>query len=227
MATGKSFPIIGKATVKWKFEDKPHHAYIIDFDVVSNCVHDFILGKPFLKKTKCLSKYASQLVEMPPCLPGRNVLPINNIREVHQNLTVLARTPGRSCIFRMQSLPDTGSGGETMSEAYARKNNLGLEASDTKFLLPDRTLVDSVGRVRLDLSFEDEPRNRIHTFFEVMGDCHYEVIFGHNFIFRHHIFLENVHRLVNSIGRICLNAIIFLRKQKNAGMSSESPFTRG
>jgi hypothetical protein len=221
MATG-SLRIIGKVTVKWTFEDEPDQAYIIDFDVALKSVYDIILGNPFLQKTKSLDEYKYRLVQMPQCQPGGNILCINNIGDLYQKLPMMARVPGRSRKFRMQGLPDTGAEGEVMSEAYARKNNLKLLRSDTKFLLPDGTLVDSIGRVCLFLSFEDEPGNPIPTYFEVMRDCRHEVILGHNFVFEHRIFSDNMHRLVNIIGQIGLNLIIFFEKQKNAGMSNES-----
>jgi len=221
MATG-SLRIIGKVTVEWTFEDEPDQAYIIDFDVALKSVYDIILGYPFLQKTKSLNEYKHKLVPMPQCRPRGNILCINNIGDLYQKLPMMARAPGRSRKFRMQGLPDTGAEGEVMSEAYARKNNLKLLRSDTKFLLPDGTLVDSIGRVCLFLSFDDKPGNPIPTYFEVMRDCRHEVILGHNFVFEHRIFSDNVHRLVNIIGQIGLNLIIFFRKRKNAGMSSES-----
>ncbi|KAF8253787.1 hypothetical protein K440DRAFT_656956 [Wilcoxina mikolae CBS 423.85] len=212
MATG-SLHIIGKVTVEWTFEDEPDNTYIIDFDVASKSVHDIILGKSFLQKTKCLDEYDYRLVPMPSCRPGRNILGINSIGELNQKLPMMARVPGQSRNFRMQGLPDTGAEGEVISEAYARKNNLKIKTSDTKFELPDGTIVNSIGRVRLDLSFEDEPGNCISTYFEVMRDCRHEIIFGHSFVFKHRIFSDNVHRLVNTIGQLGLNAITFLKKR--------------
>ncbi|KAF8247931.1 hypothetical protein K440DRAFT_643380 [Wilcoxina mikolae CBS 423.85] len=63
---GKFLFIIGKATlVSWDFEDNPSQVYHLDFDVVSNCVHDVIIGNQFLSQMGTLTDYNYRLVAMP------------------------------------------------------------------------------------------------------------------------------------------------------------------
>jgi len=229
MVTGKPLLTIGSVKVVWEFQDEPDRTYTIYFDVASKFFRDILLGKSFLQETKSLNECSYRLVPTQPHPPASNTLSINNIGESHQTLPMVAGLPGQSLGLPVKSLPDTGSEGDVMSLEFALKNNLELEASDTKFLLPDGTIEDSMGCVRLDLSFVGEPENRISTYFEVMRDCRHEIILGHDFVLKHHIFSDNVHRLIDTIGQIGLNSIIllrtrkftFLRRRKYAGMCSE------
>jgi len=210
---GKYLHIIGRTTASWAFEENRSQVYRLDFDVVSNCVHDLIIGNQFLDQTKTLTEYKHRLVAMPPRFPGRNRLSINSIGASHQTLPMLVRGDWGGEI-RADCLPDTGAEGEVISEAFVRKNKLRLEHSDTTFEFADGTTDDSLGRVYLDMSFENEPDKRISTYFEVMRGSQYDIILSHQFVFQHRIFSDKVHSFVNVIGKLGLNVISFLRGWK-------------
>jgi len=124
--------------------------------------------------------------------------------------------------FRANCLPDTGAEGEVISEAFVRRNKLRLEHSDTTFEFADGTTDDSLGRVYLDMSFENEPDKHISTYFEVMRNSQYDIILSHQFVFQHRIFSDKVHSFVNAVGQLGLNVISFLQGwKKDAGTVCE------
>jgi hypothetical protein len=218
MATGKLFHFIGRVTVDFAFEDEPDVTRSVDFYVVIKCLHDVTLGDHFLRETKTLDVYPHRLVEMPP-LTGSKILPIYNIGSPHRKLPLLVRSSRSGQKFSMDALPDMGAEGEVISEDYARKKRLKLQPSDTIFMLPDGTMIESRGRVQLDLSFVDEPTRRIRTSFEVMRGCRHEAILSHGFVFAHRLFSENIHRLVDTIGHLGLNGVTILKRWWRTGMN--------
>ncbi|KAF8242177.1 hypothetical protein K440DRAFT_639419 [Wilcoxina mikolae CBS 423.85] len=208
-ANGKFFRVIGKATAKWMFHDDPTPRDV-DFEVVTKCIHSVMFGNPFLQKTKSfLQKYKHRLVDMGRSLK-KNIRYVNSIGSVTQYLPVLAT--GKNHTMRLEALPDTGAEGNVISELCFRRSGLRLEQSEVAFMFPDGSIEESLGRVRLRVSFEDEPIKSTYTYVEVMRGCQQDAILGHDFVFDNKVYSDNMHRLVETAAEIGLNLVIFVEK---------------
>ncbi|KAF8242082.1 hypothetical protein K440DRAFT_674447 [Wilcoxina mikolae CBS 423.85] len=210
-SNGKVFRVIGKATASWKFVDDPV-PHNVTFDVVSKCIHRVLFGNPFLQKTQSLTKrFAHRLVEMSNRL-GKNILSISNIGTIHQRLPVIAH--GKLQSMRMEALPDTGAEGNIISEECFRRSGLNLEPTDTEFMFPDGTVQPSLGRVRMELSFEDNPAERSYAYFEVMRGCQHDMILGHDFVFENDVYEDDMSRLVDAAAEMGINLVIFIKAKQ-------------
>jgi hypothetical protein len=119
--------------------------------------------------------------------------------------------------MQINALPDTGAGGNVLSDSFAYRKGLQLEKSGTIFLFPDGTMERSLGRTWLFLSFKDNPGKGSYVDFEVMRGCQQEAIVGHDFLFENRIYSDELHPLVDEIllASVGFNLVTFL---KNKGM---------
>lgn len=221
LANGKFFHIIGKATAIWAFKDDPTKRYEIEFEVALKCIHGAILGNEFLNQTESLKKKLEhRLVDMGQRYLKPVYLSICNIGTPHKRLPLLVRGKNRARAIRMQALPDIGAEGNILSEALARRNGFRFEKTDTEFMFPDGTIERSLGRVRLEFSFEGSPALKsISALFEVMRDSQHEAILGHDFVFDHGIYEDNnAYRLVDVVSHFGLNLVKLVTGNKPEGM---------
>jgi len=219
IANGNSLHIIGRTVAEWSFRDSPDYIHYIDFEVVSKCIQDVIVGYDFLQKTGSFEEQKkSRFREMQ--FSRENGLLMNRIGIVHHRLPILARPWGRSYWAHMQAFPDTGAQGNIMSAASVHVYSLTVRDSDTVFVFPDGTEEKSLGRVKLQLSFGRE-RPPITTFFEIMRHCPHDVILGHDFVFNNHVYSDHAHLLKEASSDGSLN-LITLRQKK-----PKHPITEG
>lgn len=57
--SGKKIQTVGSTTARYRFKHDPG-VFALRFEILSDCVHDLILGKPFLKATETFSSAANR-----------------------------------------------------------------------------------------------------------------------------------------------------------------------
>jgi hypothetical protein len=185
--------------------------YVVEFNVVSKLVHRLVFGNPFLQETELLKeKFKHRLVSMPK-LFNRCMAPVNKIGTLRHRIPMLANSGVRT--MEIRALPDTGAGGNFLSDSFVCRKGLQLEKSDIFFLFPDGTMERSLGHTRLFLSFIDNPGEGSYVDFEVMEGCQEEAILGHDFIFENRIYSDKMHMMVDESERASggFNLVICVR----------------
>ncbi|KAF8541276.1 hypothetical protein BDD12DRAFT_829956 [Trichophaea hybrida] len=221
LANGGFLKIIGRATAEWGFEDSSGFIHHITFDVVAQCTNDIIVGHNFLQETCSFEeRNKHRFIEIPRCMTG-NQLFINSIGVSHHRLPILARASEHRRI-QVDAIPDTGAEGNIISAAYVRKHRLRVYKTNKIFIFPDGTMQDSLGRVKLDVSFGNNPMQPVTTYFEVMRQCVHGAILGHDFVFDNNVYADNAPCLVETTGDFEFNLVDIAEKPEPNGMISEA-----
>ncbi|KAF8253796.1 hypothetical protein K440DRAFT_618273 [Wilcoxina mikolae CBS 423.85] len=66
---------------------------------------------------------------------------------------------------------------------------------------------DSLGRVKLEVSFGNNPMQSVTTYFEVMRQCVHGAILGHDFVFDNNVYADNAHCLVETTADFRFNLV--------------------
>ena len=115
---------------------------------------------------------------------------------------------------KVKAIPDYGSDLDTISEAFARRNNLKIHMpspkSALKIGLPTGGEIQSLGEVKLPFSFAGEPDVYTRTF-TVVKNCIHDVVLGNKFLKLTKTLSHHYHRLKerhlarsSHIPRLCL-----------------------
>ena len=181
-ADGRLIPTIGTAQVSWSFDDSPHEQYMLVFHVLNQCVHDVLLGHPFLLET--------------------NTTTLNRIKRYTVNATSLSSTgavydihaasgirPGQCTIDghlageSIKTLADTGAQVNIISLAYAQARNFKLDITGDRgtFRFIDGSEVPSIATVNAVWISSDKKQYNLK--FEVLIGSSYDVILGQKHIY--------------------------------------------
>ncbi|KAH7395135.1 hypothetical protein DE146DRAFT_633488 [Phaeosphaeria sp. MPI-PUGE-AT-0046c] len=143
--SGNTLKTIGSATARLRFKHDPE-VYALRFEILSNCVHDLILGKSFLKATKTFSSVANQ---------ARRVLTrIANKLTQHHALFLGDGAPRFSGTLNgkhQTALADSGCKVLLMDEDYAERLGLPILRGDgqrVKLVFADNSTAMSSGMVK-------------------------------------------------------------------------------
>lgn len=213
IANGSELQIIGRTVAEWRFGDSPNQIHHIDFEIVLQCTQNAIVGYDFLLKTGSFEKQKKSRFCGMPCSRANGLL-IYRIGTVHHRLTMLARPYGERDWNHMQAFPDSGAQGNIMSVASVHLYGLTVGGSDTVFIFPDGTELNSLGRVKMQLSLGRDG-TPITTIFEIMRRCPHDVILGHDFVFDNHVYSDHAHLLTEACSKGRLNLVGLKRHKQN------------
>lgn len=192
LANGRSVRSKGKAIVQWKFKGGAQ-VYELEFQILSDCVYDVIIGQEFLKtsETLCANRHRLQIQKSTP----RDVRYVNLCGSPSQIL--LGLIDGEA----VNALPDTGSEVNIMSEAYAKSRGYEIkkiedEMDELRFA--DGSSQRTLGKVNAKWAFHDDPGGSINVTFEVLERCPYQVIIGFEILYEHDVYNKHTACLVES-----------------------------
>ena len=186
LANGKTVRSRGIARVTWAFNDSQDKTYNLEFHILADCPCDVLIGAKFLQETETLSLHRHRLKK-------HKVSP-RDIRFVN-----LCGSPSQLLLGSLNSesiaaLPDTGSEVNLISEKYARDHELIINTDDdSRGLLQfaDGTTQEALGQVTAHWAFRDDFDNPINVTFEVLAECAYDVILGHEILYQHEAYVKH------------------------------------
>jgi predicted aspartyl protease len=192
LANGRSVRSKGKVIVQWKFKGGAQ-VYELEFQILSDCVYDVIIGQEFLKtsETLCANRHRLQIQKSTP----RDVRYVNLCGSPSQIL--LGLIDGEA----VNALPDTGSEVNIMSEAYAESRGYEIKKIEDdmdELRFADGSSQRTLGKVNAKWAFHDDPGGSINVTFEVLERCPYEVIIGLDILYEHDVYNKHTACLVES-----------------------------
>lgn len=112
--------VLGAITLPLSFrgEAKVHQ---VEFKVLANCVHDVVLGSPFLKLTQTLSRLKDRIQQR-----VRKVFRHNRVCSLGSHQYVDGRLNG----FDVSAVPDTGADVSVMSASFAKRHEFHVDTSE-------------------------------------------------------------------------------------------------
>ena len=179
LPTGKQIRSVGQATSPFAFDGEPT-TYLRTFEILTKCIQDVVLGKPFLSLTSTLTKFAHRITQVRRYGFQNRVLLLGN---GPQEIVV-----GKLNDQRVSAFPDTGSDATIMSKAYALSCGFRvlsgpiyrqrLQFSESSEAKADG-VVDNV-----EWAFGDDCRNSKHCIDRilVLDRLPFDVILGGNFL---------------------------------------------
>lgn len=137
-ADGRLIPTIGTAQVSWSFDDSPHEKHMLVFHVLEQCVHDVLLGHPFLLETNTTTLNR---------IKRYNATSSNSAGAVYDIHAASGLRPGQCTIDghlageAIKTLGGTGAQVNIMSLAYAQVRNFQLDITGNRGPLDSSTAV--------------------------------------------------------------------------------------
>jgi hypothetical protein len=160
-------------------------AYVRTFAVLASCVHDVVLGKPFLRATETLTKFRHRLKEKwVRYLEARGLHVMG-----HTNEEFLGQMDG----YLTSACPDTGSDIMAMSSQFAKQRGYCLDESSAAKIqvqFADGSIVWTKGRVdNVHWQFGyGKGTNSYKLSFYVLEELPCSVMLGKEFLFDNDIF---------------------------------------
>lgn len=211
LANGKTVRSRGIARITWAFNDRQDKTYDLEFHILADCPCDVLIGAKFLQETETLSVHRHRLKKCK--VSTRDIRFVNLCGSPSQLLLGLLNSESIS------ALPDTGSEVNLISEKYARDHELIIDTDDdSRGLLQfaDGTTQEALGQVTAQWAFRDDIDNPINVTFEVLAECAYDVILGHEILYRHEAYVKHRTCLVDveveaeNQGKLRLNLVGWL-----------------
>jgi len=181
-ADGRLIPTIGTAQVSWSFEDSPHEKHMLVFHVLEQCVHDVLLGHPFLLKTNTttlnrIKRYTVYTTSSNSAGAVYDIHAASGLRAGQCSID------GHLAGEAIQTLADTGAQVNIMSLAYAQARNFKLDITGNRgtFRFIDGSEAPSIATVNAVWISSD--RKQYSLKFEVLIGSSYDVILGQKHIY--------------------------------------------
>lgn len=153
IGNGSLVEVLGTMILPFSFaeESKVHQ---VEFKVLTNCIHDVVLGSPFLKLTQTLIRFKERIQRR-----VRKVFTHNRICSLGSHQYVDGQLNG----FDVSAVPDTGADVSVMSASFAKRRGFHVDTSErnrTVLEFADRSSATTVGVVKdmewkYDSSFAD------------------------------------------------------------------------
>lgn len=177
VGNGSMVKVLGTMTLPFSFaeESKVHQ---VDFKVLASCVHDVVLGSPFLKLTQTLSRFKERIQQR-----LRKVFTHNRVCSLGSHQYVDGQLNG----FDVSAVPDTGADVSVMSASFAKRHGFHVDTSEHNQILlefADGSTATTTGIVRnmewkYDSSFAKHGE-RLDMY--VLEDLAEEVILSYDFL---------------------------------------------
>ena len=130
LASGAWVTTKGCVTLSWSFGDEPDQEHLILFQVPEKCVHNVLLGHPFLKETETMTTHQNRIKRTILCSPERGIsAPVWDIHAASSNHATQCTVKGWLDGQNVQTLADTGSQVNIMSAAYARAGGFRVDCT--------------------------------------------------------------------------------------------------
>lgn len=178
---GGAVKTLGTITAPWRFAGESTQ-YDRVFNVLPNCVHDVILGRPFLKLTKTLSDAANFARRVNKKL--RTSL-AHMFRSYGEQAEALGGFIGGTWV---NALPDNGSDFSIMSRAYAERHGFNIETGKKyrrRLRFFDGSECETSGMIeQARWSFELDESGPQYVLDQVLilDDLPYDLILGNDFL---------------------------------------------
>ncbi|KAE9369206.1 hypothetical protein N431DRAFT_427414 [Stipitochalara longipes BDJ] len=181
-ADGRLIPTTGIAELSWSFEDSPHEKHMLVFHVLEQCVHDVLLGHPFLVETNTTTLNRIKRYTV-------NATSSNSAGAIYDIHAASGLQPGQCSIDghlegeAIRTLADTGAQVNIMSLAYAQSKNFKLDISGNRgtFRFIDGSEAPSIATVNAVWTSNDKKQYSLK--FEVLIGSSYDVILGQKHIY--------------------------------------------
>ncbi|KAH9216089.1 hypothetical protein DL95DRAFT_408006 [Leptodontidium sp. 2 PMI_412] len=192
----------GVAHLEWSFEDVPGEVHKLQFHILENCVHDILLGNPFLELTQLNTANQHRIKER----VSKNLSAGNNqVYDCHlvsnTKQWIKNRMHGDLNGKRMALIPDSGCRVNVISLALARALGKEIKYSGERgtFRFIDSSTAPSLGVVQM--TWRPDHSNEEYVLeFEIMEDCN-GIILGQEFLYGNRAFVKHAACLTNDPGR--------------------------
>ncbi|GIJ89509.1 hypothetical protein Asppvi_008451 [Aspergillus pseudoviridinutans] len=183
IGSGKQVTTVGTVTVPFMFSGE-NEVHNLEFQLLPNCIHNVIIGKPFLKLTKTFSNVANFCHRVKERVA-------KGISQFHL-LYLGASTPmfEGSINGRVQTaLADSGSKVLLMDEAYARSIGVHIQTGhehQTRLKFADNSATDTVGiayNVKWRFGRDGEFSSPYPLNFHILKDAPANVVLSDTFLF--------------------------------------------
>ncbi|KAG4436819.1 hypothetical protein IFR05_007709 [Cadophora sp. M221] len=203
LPNGNKVITAGVAHLEWSFEDAPQEVHKLEFHILKNCVHDILLGNPFLELTQLNTANRHRIkkrVSKETSTGNNQVYDCHLVGNTKQ--WIKNRMHGELNGQRRALIPDSGCCVNVISLAQTRALGKEIKYSGERgtFRFIDGSTEPSLGVVQMkwrpDQSNEDYMLN-----FEIMEDCN-GIILGQKFLYGNGAFVKHAACLTNDFGRV-------------------------
>jgi hypothetical protein len=181
-ADGRVIPTTGTAQLAWSFYDSPYEKHMLDFHVLEQCVHDILLGHPFLLETNTttLNRIKRYTVN---AMSSNSAGAVYDIHAASGLRPGQCTTDGHLAGEAIKTLADTGAQVNIMSLAYAQARNFKLDITGNRgtFRFIDGSEAPSIATVNAVWISSDKKKYSLK--FEVLIGSSYDVILGQKHIY--------------------------------------------
>lgn len=183
IGSGKQVTTVGTANIPFRFSGE-NEVHNLEFWLLSSCIHNVIIGKPFLKLTKTFSSVANF------CRRVKERV-VKGISQFHV-LYLGASTPifEGSINGRVQTaLADSGSKVLLMDEAYARSIGVHIQTGhehQTRLKFADNSVTDTAGmtyNVKWRFGRDDEFTSPYPLDFHILKNAPANIVLSDTFLF--------------------------------------------
>ncbi|KAL5328855.1 hypothetical protein ACEPPN_002363 [Leptodophora sp. 'Broadleaf-Isolate-01'] len=192
----------GVAHLEWSFEDVPGEVHKLQFHILKNCVHDILLGNPFLELTQLNTANQHRIKERVSKEVTAGNSPVYDCHLVgNTKQWIKNRMHGELNGQRMALIPDSGCRVNVISLALARALGKEIKYSGERgtFRFIDGSTAPSLGVVQM--TWRPDHSNEEYVLkFEIMEDCN-GIILGQKFLYGNQAFVKHAACLTNDPGR--------------------------
>ncbi|KAH6724327.1 hypothetical protein BKA61DRAFT_27528 [Leptodontidium sp. MPI-SDFR-AT-0119] len=192
----------GVAHLEWSFEDVPGEVHKLQFHILKNCVHNILLGNPFLELTQLNTANQHRVKERVSKELTAGNSPVYDCHLVgNTKQWIKNRMHGELNGQRMALIPDSGCRVNVISLALARALGKEIKYSGErgKFRFIDGSTAPSLGMVQMTWR-PDHSNEEYMLEFEIMEDCN-GIILGQKFLYGNRAFVKHAACLTNDSGR--------------------------
>ncbi|KAH7342605.1 hypothetical protein BKA65DRAFT_504440, partial [Rhexocercosporidium sp. MPI-PUGE-AT-0058] len=188
----------GSVYLEWSFEDAPGEAHKIQFHILRNCVHDLLLGNPFLELTQLNTTNQHRIKQRVVKELSAGDSPVYDCHLVHNTKQgIRNRMHGGLNGHRVAVIPDSGCRVNAMSLTLARALGKEIRYSGERgtFRFIDGSTAPSLGVVKMPWR-PDHSNEEYILEFEIMKDCN-GIILGQKFLYGNRAFVKHAACLTN------------------------------
>jgi hypothetical protein len=181
-ADGRLIPTIGQARLPWSFDDSQDDGHILVFHVLEHCVHDVLLGHPFLLETNTTTsnRIKRRTVHISSSSSTGAVYDIHAAAGLRSYQCMV---DGRLAGKEVAALADTGAQVNIMSLSCAQAMGLKLDMTGHRgtFRFIDGNEAPSIASVNAMWTSSDNKQYNLK--FEVLIGSLYDVILGQKHVY--------------------------------------------
>ncbi|CAI7611594.1 unnamed protein product [Penicillium glandicola] len=198
IGSGKQVTTVGTATVPFRFsgDNEVHH---LEFQLLPNCIHNVIIGKPFLKFTKTFSNVAN----FHRRVKERVTKGISQFHLLYLGASTPMFEGSINGQVKTTALADSGSKVLLMDEAYARNIGVHIETGhehQTRLKFADNSVTDTTGMaydVKWRFGCDGEFTSPYPLNFHILKNAPANVILSDTFLFDTKAFSQYHHYLID------------------------------